>query len=525
MTATDPSPRASAWWCEWPTLAAILLGVVVVAWAQYAFEGLRDSDSYFHTRAARELAAHGVSRQFPQTAFSTWRDSYSDKDFLFHVALIPFQWFERLIDPPVEGVEDLVGPGKQAAVALYLVFFVAMALTLRRVGARAVWLWLLLFVATDAVVLKAMLAIRPGLLGMTFVLLEIGLLVQRRGRWLFLAGALHALSHSSFILLPGLAVATDVAHRLRGERLPWRVTAAAFAGPALTLVVNPYFPNNLALTWTQLVDVGLTVWGMGAAVPTFLFGPELLATRTDLFLGAFAALLPAAAAIVAFLASSEAHPGRRLSTEGLALLLINAMLLVLAFLSERFFDFLFPALIVFAGRAWTDYFGPVAFAELRRQRRRAVGTVAALLAFCALAGQARGGVARLWSEAGAMITLEVQRPAVEFLRRNAAPGDLVYHSFWWDFSILYHYRPEGRYVCALDPMFFYRYDRELFDKALAAYNGESPDLFRMLRQDFGARWVFIPKAPAHFALFNQIRADARFHKAYEDDQVVIARVP
>lgn len=521
MTPTEPGSGPSAWRREWPTLLATLLGVFIVAWAQYSFVGLRDADSYFHSRAAQEIGEQGIRKQFAQTVFSTWSDSYSDKDLLFHLFLIPFQGFERLIDPPAQGAEDLVTPAKHAGVALYLCFFTAMALSLRWVGARAVGLWLLVFIFTDVVVLKAMLAIRPGLLGTTFMLLEMGLLLTRRSRWLVLVGALHGLSHSSFILLPGLAVATAAAHGLKGERIPWRTCAAAWAGPALTLVVNPYFPNNLSLTWTQLVEVGAAVWWGAAEIPASLFGPELLATRTDLFLGSWAALLPPLAAVVAFLT----RPERRLSTGGLALLFMSAMLLSLAFMSERFFDFFFPAAIVFAARAWTDFFGQAPRRELWRDRRAEVRTVAALLALCMLAGQAQGGVARLWVQARAMVTLEVQRPAVEFLVRNARPGELVYHNFWWDFSILYHYRPQGRYVCALDPMFFYRHDPELFRKALAAYNGESEDLYRVLRHDFDARWVYLPKSPAFFAFFNRMRGDARFQKAYEDDHVIIARLP
>jgi hypothetical protein len=124
-----------------------------------------------------------------------------------------------------------------------------------------------------------------------------------------------------------------------------------------------------------------------------------------------------------------------------------------------------------------------------------------------------------------MPTEELKRPAVEFLRRNARPDEPVYHNFWWDFSILYHDRPDGRYVVALDPVFFQRHDPRRFAKSLAAYEGRADDLHGMLAEDFGARWVFVQKAPQFLPFFDLVRADPRFHKAYEDEHVVIARLP
>ena len=72
------------------TLLVALGLVAVLAWMQYSQETLVTGDSYFHARAAQQLGEHGIERQFSQTVYSTWAERYSDKDFLFHVVLLPF---------------------------------------------------------------------------------------------------------------------------------------------------------------------------------------------------------------------------------------------------------------------------------------------------------------------------------------------------------------------------------------------------------------------------------------------------
>lgn len=502
------------------TPAAVLVCVALLAWLQFSFRGMPDGDSYFHTRAARELARHGFQRHFPQAAFSTWTDRYADKDLLFHALLIPFQ-FAVPGSASAAGAEDLVTPGKVAIVALALLFLAALAFALRSTGAMLPWLWVLLLFFMDLAVLRGFLAVRPGILGAAFVLVEIVFLLRKEPGRLAIAGALHTYAHSSFALLPGLALAVAAAHWLRREKFPVRLLGAALAGPVAASILNPYFPNNLRVAWDQLVEVALGVWWQHAAVPVELFGSELTGALTSNLLSSFAAFLPAVGAMVVFLAD----PRRRVSTEGLSLLMVCGFLLVPSFLSARFLQFFFPATVLLGARLWSELLGGGTLREARRRDPRTFRLAAGLVLVSLAGGLAHGTVFKLHGEVVSMATAEVQRPAIEFLKKTAAPGDLVYHNFWWDFSALYHFRPEGRYVVALDPVFFYRGDPVRFRKSLEAYRGELKDLYRVLKDDFGARWVYIAKGPRNRPLFDLMVADGHFEKAYEDDFVVIARLP
>lgn len=492
--------------------AAVLACAALLGWAQFSVPGLVDTDSYFHTRAAERIAAEGFRRDFPQAAFSTWADRYSDKDLLFHLFLIPFQ--------KLHAGEDLVVPGKIAAVAASLLFFAAFAVSLRLVGARAVPFWIVLYFVADPPLLYDFVLVRPGVLGTGFFVLECAWIVANRNRALAVTGALHTLAHSSFPLLPGVAVAAAAARLLRREPIPWKTVASALGGVAAGLLLNPYFPNNLAVAWDQVVGVAREVWLPGAAIPPFLFGPELLRPPLAAVLGGFPGFVPALSGAAAF----AAIPRRRFTTGGLALLLMSAVPLAAGLLSERFLGFFFPIAILAGARLWADLLAGASLGTLRKKHAAGFAAVVAIFGTCLVAGAADGSVLALRVSLLRLGSAEALRPAVRFVSDEAAPGDLVYHSFWWDFSVLYHDRPDGRYVVALDPVFFHRKDPALFAKALDLHLGRSPDAYRVLKEDFGAAWVFLPKVPRSRAFFELMTRDDRFRKAYEDDHAIVIRV-
>ena len=70
--------------------AAVAWGALVFALLQWSTPHLVDRDSLYHARYAQLLPERGLSREFPWTQESVWRDAFSDKEFLFHALLVPF---------------------------------------------------------------------------------------------------------------------------------------------------------------------------------------------------------------------------------------------------------------------------------------------------------------------------------------------------------------------------------------------------------------------------------------------------
>ena len=207
---------------------------VALAWIQYSQQTLVTGDSYFHARAAQQLGVNGIERRFSQTVYSTWAERYSDKDFLFHAVLLPFCADEQF----------MVRGAKLAVVGFNLAFLLVLVFTMRRHEMRAGWLWLLLLASADPWLWLHLIQARPHLLGISLLIVEIGLLL--RGRHLALAGvsAAHVWSHTSFVVVLALPLCRAIALRMRGQAGVRADTVAVGGGIALASLVHPYFPNS-----------------------------------------------------------------------------------------------------------------------------------------------------------------------------------------------------------------------------------------------------------------------------------------
>ena len=70
--------------------AALLLYVLgLYAATALLQDGLFERDGYYHARLAQLLPERGLSREFPWTQLSTWKEGYCDKEVLYHLAMAP----------------------------------------------------------------------------------------------------------------------------------------------------------------------------------------------------------------------------------------------------------------------------------------------------------------------------------------------------------------------------------------------------------------------------------------------------
>ncbi|HEY8515738.1 MAG TPA: hypothetical protein VIS07_09525 [Candidatus Binatia bacterium] len=481
------------------TWLAVLLATAWLAWVQFSFTGLYDLDSYFHVRAAEQLATHGVQKTFPQAVHSTWADAYSDKDFLFHVLLRPF----------IAGGDFRLG-GKWYVVFLDFLVLAAFACALRALGVRFGALWVLLLIAASPYYVTRLSSVRPHILGLAFVTLEVALLAKDRWKTLFVVSALHVLAHSSFLLLPALLAARIVVALVHREGFPLRTTLGVLAGIVVASLAHPYFPNNLTVA-EQIVDIVRTVGGSGAAIPPEAFGSELRPASWQSLLAQFPGWAPAIVGLVALFAVRGRAAWDRTLTY-LALLGVGA--LVLALRSRRFVDVLVVAALLLAGALWTRVAGREPLPRLLRARP-AVAWPLTVLA-CGFVAFSLLRVQEVRDNFARQAYGDVYAPAMAALTQLAAPDELVYHVSWMDFAVLYAFRPNGRYVSGLDPIFLYQKDPQLFAKNLALSRGRARDAARIIGEDFGGRWVFVTHQPRDAAFRQLLARSAGVRLLYDD---------
>jgi hypothetical protein len=154
-----------------------------------------DADSYFHLAVARAYTEVGFFAELDWARFSLMAERFGDKEFLFHVLLMPFASLG-------EGAE-----GGRVALA-FLNALIAAALAY--LGMRAIGIWgalvpfFLFLTSTDWV--WRLTRIRAELLSLLLLLVALALIAARRYRWLAVVGAIFALSYTAFHAFFGLCL-------------------------------------------------------------------------------------------------------------------------------------------------------------------------------------------------------------------------------------------------------------------------------------------------------------------------------
>lgn len=491
----DGLPRPEGWKALASLALVVLLAGATLAWLHSATPSLYGYDGWFHIRYAEVLRSEGVSRSFPWWDETFLRDHYADKDFLYHVLLIPFTF------------GDLTTGARLAAI-----LFGAAAIGVFHLSARALrvpWpaAWACALLACSTAFLYRLGFTRPSIMAVSLAIGGAAAILSGRARWAFAAAAVYPHVHISWHLLPCIALLHDLQRPLAaGERRSFRISRWSAAGALAGVVITPYFPNNLRLWWVQNVRVLGLAWsssddlGMGLEIRSGL-ASQLLTYNLGVFL---------ALALAVYLIARK--PGKA-SPEALTLLVVSGGFLVLSMMSRRFIEFWTPFTILLAAVALRD--------EVAARDRSRAGPLAA----------AWGGIATIVVGAlflhGTTAAREIigrdpgptYEEAAGWMASNIDPGEKIFHLDWDDFPQLFFFAPQFRYLVGLDPVFMYETDPARWRAWQSATHGEDQDLYTAVRGSFGSRWVFATHDGEEFLRLAQ--RDPRFFPRYEDLNVTV----
>lgn len=475
----------------------VLLSAATLSWLHSANPSLYGYDGYFHIRYAEILRSQGISRTFPWWDETFLKDRYADKDFLYHVLLIPFTF------------GDLIHGAKLAAIV-----FGAAAVGIFYVSARALavpWpaAWACGLLACSTAFLYRLGFTRPSLAAVSLAVAGTAAILSGRKRWAFALAAVYPHLHISYHLLPCIALLHDLQRPgPEGERRSLVLTRWTTAGAVAGAVISPYFPGNLILWWVQNIRVLGLAWtgpeemGMGLEIRAGL-SSQLLTYN----LGAFLALGLA----VYLLARRQGRP----SPESMTLLVISGGFLLLSMMSRRFIEFWTPFTVLLAGVAARDTLREKEGRQAGRPFLKAALTAgAAVILGALLSHNARSAREIIREDPGA-----TYREAADWLSRNVEPGEKIFHLDWDDFPQLFFFAPQFRYLVGLDPAFMYVTSPRRWRLWQETTHGETEDLYGRVRHDFGSRWVFGIHDAGEF--LRLARRDPRFFPRYEDMNVTI----
>lgn len=500
MPPVNPAYTRARWAVE-------ALGVFLVALAFFNhLQGLSKyviaCDSYFHAKMAVLIRESGPVKDFIWTTTSVFRTNFSDSSFLYHVMLIPFTF-----------MSDEVAAIKLGA-AFFSALYCALFYTVLRVNrCRLAFLFTLMIGACGSLFLYRMCQNRGYLLAIMLALLTVEACINHRHRLLFALAIAYPLSYTAFQVVLVIPVIFHVAQLFNGERLDRKLLPIAAAGSLIGLVIHPNRFDDFYLWWVQNV---LVMWYKWTSDVNLFFGGELYPPELSfLTKSTTAVLVTLIACSIATVVST-----RRRSTATLTWFGVTLFFGVLTLASKRFIEYSAPFTLAYAAFLLRDLVSDEDLDDWSARAPTIFMVVAWVVTACC-------GALLYRSYYDVKKDLEAEpepglKAAALWLKSHAAKNDIVYTCDWDDFPQLFFYNSEQRYLICLDPMFFYAYDKNLWQTWFDTSNVRTQDVFNNVKLKFKANWVLATNDFQNF--IKKANGDPRFRRVFTDKDATIFQV-
>ena len=512
---------------------AVAIGVIFW-WLQYSTDAIccGDFDGYYHIKWARLLWDNMRAKHFWPPSF-IWLPlttlnphDYVDHHLLYHIILIPFTWFR-----------DLQTGAKVAAVLFAGLAVFSCYWLIVRFEIRYRLIWLLALLGSSAPFLYRLNMAKAPPFAIIFLAIGTYLLFQRKFWPMLPLAFIFALTYDMFVLLVMAVVIWTIVIAWTEERFEWRPLAWVALGSVLGLVINPYFPHNLYLFYEH-ARVKIVAGDFATKV-----GQEWYPYDTQEFVAN--CLVALGAMLAGYLAFGATD--RKRSERPLYFLILSTALMLMTARWKRFAEYFPPFAVLFAAFTLEEFW-----------RSRAVFThlpqdvMADLQPF--LDRQEGAGTAKegrhqeTWKliglgvvglTLGIALFANVYRTAKDiresdrrdyyakgagWMRVNIPTGERVFNTDWDDFPRLFFFDPTHNYVSGLDPTYLLDKDRALSDLYVDITTGETEDPGPLIRDRFGARWVFTDNTKDHDGFYDNATRSGWFDVVYEDEDCRVLHV-
>jgi hypothetical protein len=346
-------------------------------------------------------------------------------------------------------------------------------------------------------------------------------LLTGRERWLLPLGFVYVWSYNAFPLILAVVAVYLAARWLIDRELHWGPLAYAAIGLLLGLLLNPYFPENLAFIYRHLAPKLADATSVSVGNEWFPYKTTTLIENSG-------------GALLAFIAGAFALgiSDRRMGVATTASLFLVVVFGFLLFQSRRFVEYAPPFALIFAALAWSPL-----IQEWKRKTGDIEGAAggqnwfhpATLSRFLPLLGVVIL-VPLLWLNIiGTRKELqESAKPYQRYARASAwlvenTPADSrVFQTDWDDFPRLFFYNHHNTYTIGLDPTYMQLYDAGLYDQWVAITDGEIDTPSQVIRDRFGGQYILTDLK--HKDFLRTAELDEHIVQVYEDQYAVIFQV-
>jgi hypothetical protein len=488
-----------------------------------------DYDGYYHIKWSRMLWESLRNRSFPPQF--TWlplttldAKHYVDHHLLFHFFQMPFTWFSDL------RLGAKISATIFASVAVFSCYWLLM-----RYRIRYSFIWLLALLACSAAFLYRLNMAKAPPFAIIYLVIAIHLLFSKKYWPLLPLSFIFALTYDMFVLLILAAFIWTAVIGWTEQKFEWRPIVYVLLGTAAGLILNPYFPTNLHLFYEHL-KTKLTVSDFSTSV-----GKEWYPYDTWEFLGN--SIVACAAMLAGYLAFDPSD--RKRAHHPLFFLLFATALMLMTARWRRIAEYWPPFAVLFAAFALQPWLLG-ARSTLTRLSPDILDELQPFLDRPKPAPPDESDVRGLWqiiTVAGVTVSLVVvlflnfhatirdishsqphnyYRAGTDWMRANLTAGQVIFNTDWDDFPRLFYFDPGHAYVSGLDPTYLYDKDPALSKLYELITTGEEEDPGPLIRDRFGARFVFTDNSHGDF--FDNARASGWFEVVYEDEDCTVFHI-
>lgn len=478
-------------------LMILVIGVWMV---QYASPTIIGADGFLHGRMSLLIAQHGFLKTFPQAYFSWFRDHFSDKDFLYHLYLIPFT-----------STLGFIGGTKFGAFVATSLLFGTVMFLIKRTSSHPIGVFVSLALLLSSQFLRDTGEARPFVFAMVLTLLAVHGIAKKNTRFVFLVSLLYGMTHLSAWIIVFLSSLTSVVDWMMTGKGSTKLVLLSIVGYGASFLLHPNFPNNIFYTYLN----GILVPWYAAKTGVLELGAEFFPLYTHEVIRFFPVLIGALTIVGICLFLRPIKLRREIVVWGLATILFG----LLALVSRRNMTHLYPVFVVWLGITLGDWFGAITN-EKKEMRLRILSLgVPVVLIFLIYSFWQTNTYLRqsLFSD---RVYAEHFTQMAAVLTEKAPPGSRVFHTNWSDSQYFIGLAPEFQYIVTLDPIYMYNFDPKLYEQYRVTSFAGSSDPYKTLIETFDTRYGYAGKN--YFGNFiGQVRSDKRFTILGEDELGIV----
>jgi len=501
-------------------LLYLLLFVIIISLFSYLQldPTFADPDSFYHAKMAEMLADRGAITEFSWLTATDLQHNFVDHHFIYHLALIPFV----KLFPPLVGLK--IATIIFASLTILVIFWF-----LRQLEVKGAFWYILFLLTINPFIFRLNLAKAQALV-LIFLFLAIYFLFNRRYLGLLLISCFYVWLYAGWPLVLLVVIIFSLINwlwlsrqggwllarisRLKAYGQNFLLIISAAMGLVFGLFFSPYFPKNLGFYWQQSFKIAIFNYQHLIGVGGEWYPYQL----PDLFLAAAPFFLLLIIAVFVFMAS-----GNKRSMNSWFFLVLTFLFFALTLKSRRYVEYLVPLGVCFAALTLNNYFSLFKEKLFKTVSPRLILLTPAivLLALSPIFYRDLKLIKDSYQNGSSFS--KFAEPA-KWLKQHSMPGDIVFHSDWDEFPILFYHNDYNHYLVGLDPTFMYEYDQDLYQRWVDITTGQSTDgLYKTIRDIFGVRYVFVD-INQNSVFDHNLASNFYFEKVFENQEARIYKL-